>query len=639
MAAKQINLTLGTAGHIDHGKTALVKLLTGCDTDRLKEEKERGMSIDLGFAPCVIADAQVGIVDVPGHEHFIKTMVAGATAMDAVMLVVAADDGVMPQTREHLEILTLLGVRHGLVALTKIDRVEPAQRDAAIEQVRGFLEGTFLADAPLCPVSSVTGEGLDGFLAVLGRLIESLEPKSLDGVFRMPVDRAFSARGFGTVVAGVPLAGSVGIDDELVLLPDGLTSRIRQIEVYGQSSDVVRAGQCAAVNVRHWDAGAIRRGHVVTLPGYFEPQSWFLGRLRLLGHEKNGLKNGAQVRLHTGTTEVTAGVYSLDAGRMAEGAEHLVQIHATAPIVAGPGDPFILRSLSPVRTIGGGTLVEGLPRKLKRNRPGGADDLAERAAAIADERRFVAYAVKTAPARAAGEDELARRTKIPRARVRAILAELTAAGEVSTLAPGVSIHRDTADALGQRLVELIEAFHRRSPESPGIAPEELREQAGLERAVVDGLVARLAEDGRLARRNDRWAAAGHAPTFQDEEAAQLEAIEARLREAGFAPPGIDELCQATGLDRPAVERLLTILRQHQRVVRVEDGILFHCEAVERARQILLDYFAREERLESVQFKYMLDTTRKFAIPLLDHFDRVGVTRRVGNTRYPKKANR
>ena len=248
---RMLNITLGTAGHIDHGKTALVKSLTGCNTDRLKEEKERGMSIDLGYAPCRLPDLEVGIVDVPGHESFIKTMVAGACGMDGVILVVAADDGIMPQTREHLDILTLLGLRHGMVALTKIDRVDDARRQEVIADLAGFLQGTFLAAAPILPISDVTYDGFDPFLEGLENLVRSITPRRADGVFRMPLDRAFSAKGFGTVVAGIPVAGSASVGDEAVLLPQNVNSRIKRIEVYGQRSDTLLCGQCAAVNLGH----------------------------------------------------------------------------------------------------------------------------------------------------------------------------------------------------------------------------------------------------------------------------------------------------------------------------------------------------------------------------------------------------
>ena len=407
MAQTQINITLGTAGHIDHGKTALVKCLTGCETDRLREERERGMSIDLGYAPCTIGDLEIGIVDVPGHEHFVKTMVAGAAGMDGVILVVAADDGVMPQTREHLEILTLVGIRHGLVALTKIDRVAADDLELVRAELADYVKGTFLDGAPILPVSSVTGQGYDHFHEVLATLVGQITPKSKGGVFRLPVDRAFSAQGFGTVVAGIPVCGQAHIGDELVVLPHNLTGRVKRVEVYGRASDTVMAGQCAALNVGHWQSGAIRRGDTVTLPGYFSPQVWYVCQLRLLPRNKLRLKQGGEVKFHTGTTEIGAAIYNLEQGELHEAGEYLVQVRTQAPVVAGPGDRFILRSLSPMRTIGGGTIIEAESRRLKRTRPNVREELQQRAAAVHDDTTFVEYCVRTAPLLMADEAQLA----------------------------------------------------------------------------------------------------------------------------------------------------------------------------------------------------------------------------------------
>ena len=297
------NITLGTAGHIDHGKTALIRLLTGCETDRLREEKERGMSIELGFAPCVISGMEIGVVDVPGHENFVKTMVAGATGIDGAILVIAADDGVMPQTREHLDILTLLGIEHGIVALTKVDCVRAERVQAATQEITAFLVGTFLEGAPVLPVSSVTGEGFGDFYDALKALVETIEPKRTDGIFRVPLERAFSAKGYGTVAAGIPASGSVKVGDELVLLPQNKKGRLRAVQVYGHDSDSAMVGQCAALNVPQWDPKDIKRGNVVTIADYFAPESWYLCELTLLMQEKSSLKNGAQVKFHTGTSE------------------------------------------------------------------------------------------------------------------------------------------------------------------------------------------------------------------------------------------------------------------------------------------------------------------------------------------------
>ncbi|MGD0897594.1 MAG: selenocysteine-specific translation elongation factor [Thermoguttaceae bacterium] len=635
MSIEAINITLGTAGHVDHGKTALVKCFTGCETDRLKEEKERGMSIELGFAPCTVADLQLGIVDVPGHEDFVKTMVAGAGGMDGVILVVAADDGVMPQTREHLEILTLLGIEHGLVALTKIDRVGPERREAARAEVAQLVRSTFLEGSPILPLSNVTGEGFDPFYEALAALVRSIRPKRADGVFRLPVERAFSVPGYGTVVAGIPATGSARTGDEVVLLPGGTAGRIRRIEVYGRTSDTVMAGQCAAINMGHWDHHGIRRGQTVAAPGYFSPHEWFAATLRMLPHAKSVLKNGAEVRFHTGTSEVTAAVYAVQGSRMEGGNEYLVQVRTASPLVAAGGDRFVLRRLSPVETIGGGMIIEPVEGRLKRNRPEICEDLRQRALAVPEDRRFVEYCLKKATSVAAGLSELAGRAKVRPERLHKIMAELEAEHRAIALPGGFYIHADTAAEHGRAILDAIAAFHRRSPESPGITREELRETSGLGKIVLDALAAILTAQGRLVERNQRLASPEHRATFSDEEGRHIEQIETLFRQAPFSPPGPEEVVAATGQPAAAVQKALKILGEHGSLVRVE-GLLFHREAVDRAREILVEHLRREGRLESVQFKYLLDTTRKFALPLLDYFDRVGVTRRVGNTRHLAK---
>jgi len=660
MSPQQINITLGTAGHIDHGKTALVKSLTGCETDRLKEEKERGMSIDLGFAPCQIADMQVGIVDVPGHENFIKTMVAGASGMDGVILVVAADDGIMPQTREHLDILTLLGIRHGLVALTKIDRVGPERLDQMRADLAGFLRGTFLDGAPILPVSNVTGRGFDEFFEGLWALVKSIRPKRIDGVFRLPLDRAFSVQGYGTVVAGIPVCGSARTGDELVLLPQNVTGRIKRIEVYGRQSDRVLAGQCAAINVSHWDPRAITRGDTITLPGYFSAQEWYVCKLRLLPRDQPSvgarlhLKNGSEVKFHTGTSEVNAVMYVLSEGELRGGGDYIIQVRTRTPVVAGPGDHFILRTLSPVQTVGGGMIVEAVPKRLKRSRPNVLEDLEERAAAVPDEARFVEYCTGRAESPATTEAELGLRCKVPRGRLQEVLADLVREQKVIAWPGGLYIHRDTLAEAAGRLLEIVGRFHRQSPESPGLSIDQIRQEAQkegghsrlplkegghsclpLDKAVLEAIVASLKKDGRLVEQNQRLALAGHRPTFRDEEAKSLEAIETLFRQQAFSPPSVEELVQKTGTPQGTVEKLVKLLREHDRLVWVGEGLLFHREAVDRARQLLVEHIRNEGRLESVQFKYLVNTTRKYALPLLDYFDRVGLLRRVGNTRYLK----
>ncbi len=637
MDAAQKNITLGTAGHIDHGKTALIKCLTGCDTDHLKAEKERGMSIDLGFAPCTVSGLEVGIVDVPGHENFIKTMVAGATGIDGAIFVIAADDGVMPQTREHLDILTLLGVKYGIVALTKIDCVKPARIEEVTAEIRDFLVGTFLQDAPILPFSSITGEGFESFYEALKTLVDTIEPKRTDGVFRLPVERTFSVKGYGTVVTGIPVAGTIRIGDEVVLFPHGTKGRIKAIQVYKRNSDTAVVGQCAAINIPQWDYKDIERGATVTLDKYFSPQQWYLCKLQILPHIKSPIKNGLNAKFHTGTCETVATVYLLEGNSAAAGTDCLVQIGLKPPhkIVAAPGDRFILRSLSPVQTLGGGMIVEAIEQKLRRKDPLAVKDAIDRAKAVHSQKDFVEYCIRNAKAFAIGEAEISIRAKILPEPLKKILAELIEEGKVLHLSQKLFIHHNISDSIQNKLIDIVRDFHRKKPESPGLTAEQLLDASQLKKDVFDGLITLLVSQGRLVERKHRLALPEHRETFSGQDQELLQSIESLFKSRPFDPPGLEELVQHTGADQARIRKALQILIEHERVIRVENDLFFHSDAIEKARKILVSFITEQGGLESVKFKYLLNTTRKFAIPLLDYFDRIGVTRRAGYTRHLK----
>ena len=629
---QQYNVTLGTAGHIDHGKTALIRLLTGCETDRLKIEKDRGMSIELGFAPCTIADTEIGIVDVPGHENFIKTMVAGASGIDGGILVVAADDGVMPQTREHLDILTLLGVRYGIVALTKVDIVPAERVPAVMQQVRGFLVGTFLQDAPILPVSSVTGEGFGEFYDALKGMVATITPKPVGGVFRAPIERAFTAKGYGTIVAGIPTSGTVAIGDDVVLLPPGTRGRIRAIQVYGRQGERAMAGQCAALNVPQWDHKAIERGHVVTVPEYFAPHQWYLCDLKLLDLEKGELKNAARVKFHTGTSETVASVYLFQVESLKPGRRCLIQVRLNDPVVAGPRDSFILRSLSPARTIGGGIIIEALDKRLKRTHPEVQADIAERAKAITEPKAFVEYCIRVAASLAAGEKEISLRSKVSRTELPEILEVLAGEGHILRVGSKAYIHATTAGLAEQKLLDAVGAFHRRHPESPGIGREPLLAASAVGKVVFDALLERAQSAGKLVERKGLLALPQHREQFNDAEQQLLNEVDSLFRSHPFDPPDPEGLVQRFRVPAAQIQRALRVLAEQQRLVRVDQKLLFHAEAVAIARERLIAHIREHGGLESVKFKYLLGTTRKYAIPLLDYFDKIGVTRRVGYTR-------
>jgi selenocysteine-specific elongation factor len=656
----QANITLGTAGHIDHGKTALVKCLTGCDTDRLKEEKERGMSIELGFAPCIVSDIEVGIVDVPGHENFIKTMVAGATGIDGVIFVIAADDGVMPQTREHLDILTLLGVRYGIVALTKVDCVGPERLQIVTEQIKDFLAGTFLEGAAILGVSNITGQGLDAFYDALKELVGTIKPKRTDGVFRLPVERAFSVKGYGTVVAGIPVSGLAKIGDEVVIFPHGSRGRVKAIQVYKRSSDTAMVGQCAALNVPQWDYKTITRGNVVTVGEYYQPQQWYLCKLQVLPYSRLRLKNGASIKFHTGTSEVVATIYLLEGNSITAGQECLVQVGLSEPVVAGPGDRFVVRTLSPVQTVGGGMIVEAIGEKLRRNIPEILQDVKERAKAVAVDKDFVEYSIKTAPphqltdrgrllpkislkdpiertigAGAANETEISLRTKLLPGVLKEILNELVREGKVIEIGPKLYIHSDSINYLQKRLLDIVGEFHRTRPESPGIELERFYEASAVRKDIFDGLIKLLISQGKLVERKHRLALPEHRELFSEDEQKLLESIELLFSSRPFNPPQRQEVVESVRTSVEQVDKILRILIEQGRLIGVEKDLFFHSEAIEQAHRILVAFINKEGRLESVKFKYILDTSRKFAIPLLDYFDRIGITRAVSHTRYLK----
>jgi len=639
MGMTQKNITLGTAGHIDHGKTALIKCLTGCDTDYLKAEKERGMSIDLGFAPCTVSGLEVGIVDVPGHENFIKTMVAGATGIDGVIFVIAADDGVMPQTREHFDILTLLGVKYGIVTLTKVDAVEPARVKKVTAGVKDFLAGTFMEDAPILPVSSITGEGFDSFYEALKKLVDTIEPKKADGVFRLPVERTFSVKGYGTVVTGIPVAGKIKIGDDVVLFPHGMKGRIKAVQVYKRNSDTAMVGQCAAINVPQWDYKDIDRGCIVTLSNYFSPQQWFLCNLRILPDVKSPLKNGANVKFHTGTSDVVATVFLLQGSSITAGQESLVQVRLNRPqrIVAAPRDRFILRNLSPVQTIGGGTIIEALEKKLKRNDERVLQDAIERAKAVVTERDFVEYCIKTDENFAASKNEVSVRAKMLSGPLEEILAGLLNEGTILKLNSKQYIHRDTCCNVQQKLLDIVGKFHSSKPKSPGLSTEQLLEAIQLKKDVFDGLVEMLVSQGKLVERKHRLALPEHRETFSDDENKMLHSVESLFKTRPFNPPNYEEIIEHMKLEPAEIQKIIKILLEQEELVRIDKDLFFHREAVEQAREILITYITEQGGLESVKFKYLIDTTRKFAIPLLDYFDRIGVTRRSGYTRYLRES--
>jgi selenocysteine-specific elongation factor len=632
------HLVVGTAGHIDHGKSTLVKTLTGTDPDRLKEEKARGITIELGFAHVDLDGVAVSFVDVPGHERFVRTMLAGVGGIDAVLLVVAADEGVMPQTREHFDICRLLQVPRGVIALTKADAADAEMRELAQLDVRDLVAGSFLEKAPIVPVSAVTGEGLDELRAVLTGLAPSVGPRDPAGVPRLPVDRTFSMRGFGTVVTGTLASGTVQADQALAVLPGDGRTTVRGLHVHGQARPVAAAGERVAINLTGVDVADVPRGAVLTAPGALLPTRRVDAELTLLPGT-TPLKHGARVRVHQGTAEVLARVsVAGGAGAIAAGATALVRLRLERPAVLARRDRFIVRTYSPLVTIGGGVVLDPDPPRAGLRAARAVvrlESLRLRPELAADVAAAVTRMIADAGLAGASVPRLAARLGRPGGEVRAALAALQTTGQI-VAAGEWAVDRTAATTSTTAMLAGIEAFHRAQPLAEGLPLEEARTRwfAVAPPAVFEKVVAELAAAGRVVAR-DTLAAAGHRLVLSDEETEVAQRLEVRLRDAGVQPPDVTALAAEWRRSPAVVDRVVQLLVKQRRLVRL-DALVFHPAALERLKaEIAARKAVAPDGRATVDVKAFKDTygiSRKYAIPLLEYLDRERVTRRAGDVR-------
>jgi selenocysteine-specific elongation factor len=628
------HVIVGTAGHIDHGKTSLVRALTGIDADRLKEEKQRGITIDIGFANLEIDGVQLGFVDVPGHERFVKNMLAGAHGIDMVVLVVAADESVMPQTREHFDICRLLGVRSGVVALTKADTVDPDLLEMARAEVEEYVAGSFLEGAPIIAVSSTTGQGIDELARTLRALALEAPERRLDRPFRLPVDRAFTIRGFGTVVTGTLIAGEVGTGDALELLPGGRRLKVRGLQVHGHMADRASAGQRTAINLQGVELDEVARGQVLAPVARFRATSMLDVRLNLLGGAPRALEHRARVRFHHGTSETIARVVLLGREEIAPGESAIAQVRLETPILALPGDRFIGRSYSPPTTIGGGVGLNALAPK-HRQSDARALEWLERLE-TADERGRVLLRLERAGARGLDLAELAEQTGLVDADLRRHAADLVAERSAVAVAEAPPRWLDARVDAGLREAALaaVKAFHKRDPIAPGLSLEELRSSlfthapVDVFKAVTGALVA----DGLLVRDRDVFVVAGRGGRLSPEDEAGKAAFEEAIRGAGLEAPTLAEVAARTAQPVAKAKKYGDLLARDGRLVRLGD-MLFHAETLEGLKALLRERREVDPSLDIAAFRDLTGgLSRKFTIPLLEWLDRERVTRRVGDKR-------
>jgi len=631
------SVVVGTAGHIDHGKSALVRALTGTDPDRLKEEKDRGITIDLGFAHTVIGGINFAFVDVPGHERFVKNMLAGAGGIDLVALVIAADESVMPQTREHFEICRLLRVPSGLVVLSKADLVDEETLALARLDVRELVAGSFLEGAPVVTVSSRDGTGLDDFRRALADVSARTLVRSPNTAARLPIDRAFSMKGFGTVVTGTLVSGRVTVDDQLTIAPGMRRVKVRGVQVHGQRRHEARAGQRCAVNLTGVDLDDVTRGQALTTPDAFAETRVADVSVEVLPSAR-ALRHGARVRVHQGTAEILGRVAVIgEASEIQPGGTGFLRLRLESPAVLARGDRYILRAYSPPVTIAGGDVVDPFPPRDRIRRPGAANRCRELAVdtgdSLEERARAAAVMVRDAGAAALTMRALAWRVGIHPADVAEFARALETRGD-ATVAGDVLVDTAVLKRLEQGLLEAVVAQHKKDPASDGAARGDLRARVfprGHE-SVFEHALARLADTGRIVVR-ERVSLAGHAPSLSDDESRAQDAIEEAIRKADLAPEDLNVVAAALGLRNDLAERVVRMLQKRQAVVRI-GTLWFHTDVLKRLKSEVaaLKRPGVETRIDVAAFKERFGLTRKFAIPLLEYLDRERVTRRSGDSR-------
>jgi len=632
------HLIIGTAGHIDHGKTALVKALTGTDTDRLKEEKERGISIELGFAFLTLPDgAQAGIVDVPGHERFVKTMLAGVGGIDLVILVIAADEGVMPQTREHLHICELLQVKQGLVALTKADLVDAEWLEMVRADITEALRGTFLEGCPVVPCSAVTGQGLPELLQTIQTQAAAAEPKRTEGTVRLPIDRVFTIKGFGTVITGTLWSGTLATGDEVAILPMDLRSRVRRLQVHGQTVERALAGQRTAVNLPGLEVSQIERGDVLCLPATLRASEVFDATLSLLADAPRPLLNRARVRFHLGTCERLARVVLLDREELQPGEQSYVHLRLESPSAALPRDRYVIRSYSPAVTIGGGSILDPNPPRERRARAKMIEHLRilERGSATDRVERHLLAAGFTP----ATSEELRARSDLEPAAAADSLRELVTKGSavlVGSKGEGGILHAERVAQLEKEVLARLAEFHAKEPLKDGLAKEELRSKlpARLTPAAFGWILARLTEAKRIAVERDKVRLAEHRPTLSAIEEELKGKIEAAYLAAAFQPATPEGVLGSLQAERKPGQAVFRRMVDDGILVRVKEDIFLHRDRYQEMRERVLAHFQTQPSMNVGTMKDLFGVSRKYAIPFLEHLDDVRVTRRQGDERVP-----
>ncbi|MDP2643361.1 MAG: selenocysteine-specific translation elongation factor [Desulfobacterales bacterium] len=628
-------IILGTAGHIDHGKTSLIKSISGIDTDRLKEEKLRGITIELGFASMVLPSGRhLGIVDVPGHEKFIKNMVAGATGIDLVAMVIAADEGVMPQTREHMEICGLLGIKHGIVVLTKADLVDTEWLDLVAEDIRDFTRGTFLENAPFVPVSSTKGTGIPEFIQALDKLSDLIPSRSASGIFRLPIDRVFTIKGFGTVITGTLISGRVQVGDPVMIYPSGIKSKVRGIQVYNQNATTAEAGMRTAINFQALDKASILRGEVVSTPGALRTSYMVDVWFHFVGSNKKPIKNRTRVRFHTGTSEIMGNLILLDKKELQPNESSVAQIRLDAPVAIVKDDRFVIRSYSPIRTIGGGQVLNPIPQKHKTFKAEIIAGLQGLAGNTPQE--IISHHLQQAGDQGLGLSDLSIMSNLPDKDLQQALQNLQSQ-KIILLFDRENhsyVHQDNFEKLKGKISALIGDYHDANPLKPGISKEELKSKfpSYLNVKLFFMTLNQLIKDDKITQQEDLVRLTGHRVSLGINLADISKKILNIYQEGGLTPPYFREVCKDFDMDAGTAKDVLLLLVNEGCMVKIKEDLYFHSDALNAVRQRLVDFLKTHGEMTTFQFKEMTGVSRKYLIPLMEYFDQKNLTIRVGDVR-------
>jgi len=628
-------IILGTAGHIDHGKTSLIKALTGIDTDRLKEEKLRGITIELGFAWLDLPSGQrLGIVDVPGHEKFVKNMVAGASGIDIVAMIIAADEGVMPQTKEHLDICSLLGVNHGLVVMTKIDMVDEEWLEMVTDDVREFLKGTFLEEGPIVHVSAVTGEGLPEFLETLEALCQVIPERVSSGLFRLPVDRVFTMKGFGTVITGSLVSGKVGVGETVMIYPSGIQSKVRGIQVHGQKADQAMASMRTAINFQGIDRAAIARGDVVGGVNTLKPSYMIDGLLLYLSSNEKALKNRTKVRFHTGTSEILGRVILLDREELSPGDRAVAQFRLDSPLAVVKDDRFVIRSYSPVRTIGGGHILDPIPRKHKRFKESLVTELKN--LAESSPQHIIDYHVKESGISGLSFSELRLMTNLSEKDLEEHLQQPLSQRTIIQVdrENRTFIHGFVFDGLRQKALEVLEGYHKEHSLQAGMSKQRLMSTLSpwLSNKLFNLLIQDLSRSNAVVQEKEIVRLSEHEVALGADQEDIRHKIEQTYLQSGLQPPYFKDLVASLGKNSSHTKEILMHMLEGGILVKVKEDLYFHSRVIDDLKKGLVSYLKENGEITTPQLKEMTGVSRKYTIPLIEYFDTTKVTIRVGDIR-------